>query len=170
MGSGEIGVGSTREKQRMGAWRVTAASRRAASRSDGHAPVVVTQAVLLRRRQIRRPALRFALLLCLALAASGAASSTAQASKACKFQQLDSGSLYNIVATGTGCTTARNVAVLYNACINNGGSRVKPCNRKIERFTCSAKRRRTATKQLGQVTCRLARKTVRFSYWKALVE
>ncbi|MEJ7892779.1 MAG: hypothetical protein WKF94_09070 [Solirubrobacteraceae bacterium] len=125
---------------------------------------------LLPRRQIRRPALRFALLLCLALAASGAASSTAQASKACKSQQLDGGLLYNIVATGTGCTTARNVAVLYNACINNGGGRVKPCTRKVKRFTCSATRRRTATKQLGRVTCRLARKTVRFSYRKALVE
>jgi len=121
-------------------------------------------------RQIRHPAIRLALLLCLTLVASGAASSTAQASKACKSVGLDGGRLYDIVATGTGCTTARNVATLYNACINNGGGRVEPCNRKIARFTCSAKRRRTATQQYGRVTCRLARKTVRFSYRKVLVE
>jgi hypothetical protein len=125
---------------------------------------------LLLHRQIRRPTLRLAILLGVALATSGAASSPAQASKACKSIGLDGGSLYHIVATGTGCTTAGNVAGLYNACINNGGGRVRPCNRKIERFTCSANRRHTATRQYGQVTCRLARKTVRFSYWKALVE
>ena len=45
-----------------------------------------------------------------------------------------------------------------------------PCNRKIAHFTCSAKRRHTETRQYGQVTCRLVRKTVRFSYWKALVK
>ena len=47
MGSGEIGVGSTREKQRMGAWRHCCFAT--SSRSDGHAPVVVTQAVPRRR-------------------------------------------------------------------------------------------------------------------------
>jgi hypothetical protein len=121
-------------------------------------------------RQTRRPTIRLTLLVGLTLAMGGAATSPAQASKACKSQPLDGGSLYNIVATGTGCTTARNVAGLYNACINNGGGRVHSCNRKIEHFTCSANRRHTATKQYGQVTCRLVRKTVRFSYWKALVE
>jgi len=139
-----------------------------AKQPDRHNPVAI--GALLLHRQIRRPTLRFALLLCLALAASGAASSNAQASKACKSQQLDGGLLYNIVATGTGCTTARNVANDYNLCINNGGGRVTPCNRKVKRFTCSARVSHTATKQRGQVTCRLARKTVRFSYRKALVE
>jgi len=108
--------------------------------------------------------LRFVLALCLALAASAAVSSTAQASKACKSQPLDGGLIYHIVATGTGCTKAIDVAITYNVCINNRGAAVKPCNHKILRFTCSAVRRQTATTDLGQVTCRLARKIVRFSY------
>ncbi len=97
------------------------------------------------------------------LAASGAASSSAQASKACKSQALDGGLLHHIVATGTGCTKAGDVAGTYNGCINNRGASVKPCNRKILRFACSAVRQRTATTDLGQVTCRLGRQTVRFS-------
>lgn len=122
----------------------------------------------MRHRQIRWPALRFALLLCLALTTSGAASSTAQASKACKSQKLDGGLLYNIVATGTSCAKAQNVAGFYNVC-NVKGGRLKPCYHKVQGFTCSAGRRRTtATDDLGQVTCRLARKTVRFSYRRSL--